>query len=125
MACDPGACFAYAHTNFVILGKVMEKATGRSLAELIRTGVLAPLGLIDTRSDVTARIPPPVLHALDAERGLVEIAGIMAYQPAAGIALALATTDGAATKEPRPAEQLFNRLGRYLSPVMPPRPLGG
>ena len=29
MVCDPGACWSYAHTNFVILGKVLEKIAGQ------------------------------------------------------------------------------------------------
>lgn len=72
MICDPGTCWSYAHTNFVILGKVLEKAGGRPLAELIRTGVLDLLSLTNTHSDETARIPEPVLHAFDAERGKYE-----------------------------------------------------
>jgi D-alanyl-D-alanine carboxypeptidase len=72
MVCEPGSCFAYAHTNFVILGKVLEKATGRGVDELIRDGVLAPLGLNDTRSEQTAIIQEPVLHAFDDERGIYE-----------------------------------------------------
>jgi hypothetical protein len=46
--CEPGACFHYAHTNFVILGMVIEKVTGRPMARLIRTRVLRPLGLRNT-----------------------------------------------------------------------------
>lgn len=72
MVCEPGTCFAYAHTNFVILGKVLEKATGRGVAELIRDGILVPLSLNDTRSEQTAVILEPVLHAFDAERGIYE-----------------------------------------------------
>lgn len=72
MICDPGACWSYAHTNFVILGKVLEKATGRPLAKLIREGVLDPLSLQNTRSEQTALIEEPVLHAFDAERGKYE-----------------------------------------------------
>ena len=45
MPCDPGTCWSYAHTNFVILGKVLEKATGRPLDDLIREGILDPLAL--------------------------------------------------------------------------------
>ena len=45
MVCDPGTCWSYAHTNFVIVGKVLEKATGKALADLIRDGVLEPLSL--------------------------------------------------------------------------------
>jgi CubicO group peptidase (beta-lactamase class C family) len=72
MVCEPGTCFAYAHTNFVILGKVIEKATGRGVAELIRDGILVPLSLNDTRSEQTAVIQEPVLHAFDNERGIYE-----------------------------------------------------
>jgi CubicO group peptidase (beta-lactamase class C family) len=72
MACDPGACWSYAHTNFLILGKVLEAASGRPLASLIRDGILDPLGLEGTRSEGTAIIPEPVLHAFDAERGRYE-----------------------------------------------------
>lgn len=72
MACAPGACFAYAHTNFVILGEVLRKVTGRPVEELIRERILAPLGLDDTRSESTAAIQAPVLHAFTDERGVYE-----------------------------------------------------
>jgi CubicO group peptidase (beta-lactamase class C family) len=72
MICDPGTCWSYAHTNFVILGKVLEKATGRPLEDLIREGILAPLSLTNTRSEGTAIIQEPVLHSFDAERGKYE-----------------------------------------------------
>ena len=72
MACDPGTCWSYAHTNFVILGKVLEKAAGRPLEDLIREGILSPLSLKDTRSEATPVIQEPVLHAFDAERGKYE-----------------------------------------------------
>jgi D-alanyl-D-alanine carboxypeptidase len=72
MICDPGTCWSYAHTNFVILGKVLEKTTGRPLQDLIREGILDPLSLTDTRSEATAVIQEPVLHAFDAERGKYE-----------------------------------------------------
>jgi CubicO group peptidase (beta-lactamase class C family) len=72
MICDPGTCWSYAHTNFVILGKVLEEATGTPLEELIRDGILVPLSLADTRSEGTAIIQEPVLHSFDAERGKYE-----------------------------------------------------
>jgi CubicO group peptidase (beta-lactamase class C family) len=72
MPCDPGTCWSYAHTNFVILGKVLEKASGRPLQDLIREGILKPLSLKDTRSEMTAIIQEPVLHAFDGERGRYE-----------------------------------------------------
>jgi D-alanyl-D-alanine carboxypeptidase len=72
MICDPGTCWSYAHTNFVILGKVLEKMTRRPLAALIHEGILEPLSLADTQSEATAVIPEPVLHAFDGERGRYE-----------------------------------------------------
>jgi CubicO group peptidase (beta-lactamase class C family) len=72
MKCKPGTCFSYAHTNFVILGRVMAMASGRSVAELIRTGVLEPLDMRQTRSDSTSFIPAPVLHAFSSDRGTYE-----------------------------------------------------
>ncbi len=72
MPCEPGACWSYAHTNFVILGKVLEKASGRPLEDLIREGILEPLSLRNTRSEGTAIIQQPVLHSFNAERGKYE-----------------------------------------------------
>lgn len=72
MKCEPGACWSYAHTNFVILGKVLEKATHRKLEDLIRERILDRLALEDTRSENTAIIQAPVLHAFDGERGRYE-----------------------------------------------------
>ncbi len=72
MTCDPGTCWSYAHTNFVILGRVLEKVTGRPLETLIREGILDPLSLRDTRSEMTATVQEPVLHAFTADRDKYE-----------------------------------------------------
>ena len=72
MLCDPGTCWSYAHTNFVILGKVLEKAAGRPLEHLIRDGILDPLSLNGTRSETMPAIQEPVLHSFTAERGKYE-----------------------------------------------------
>jgi CubicO group peptidase (beta-lactamase class C family) len=72
MPCDPGTCWSYAHTNFVILGEVIAKATGKPFAAIIQENILEPLALKDTRSEETAIIPEPVLHAFDGERGTYE-----------------------------------------------------
>jgi len=72
MACDPGRCFNYAHTNFVILGEVLSQVAGKPLEALISDYVLEPLGLENTRSEHTAVIQKPVLHAFTTERGVFE-----------------------------------------------------
>ena len=70
--CEPGACFSYAHTNYVILAKVIEKITGRPAAKLLRRRVLRPLGMGETAISGLPAIPPPVLHAYTVDRGPYE-----------------------------------------------------
>jgi D-alanyl-D-alanine carboxypeptidase len=44
----PGERFAYASTNYVLLGMVVERATGTSLERQLRSRIFVPLGLTDT-----------------------------------------------------------------------------
>ncbi|MEV6633761.1 serine hydrolase domain-containing protein [Actinoplanes sp. NPDC051470] len=44
----PGAGYSYSNTNYVALGLIAEKATGRHLDDLIRARITRPLGLTDT-----------------------------------------------------------------------------
>ncbi len=69
---SPGTDWSYAHTNFVVLGLVLERATGTRLATLLEERVSRPLGLRRTRSANSARIPRPTLHAFTSERGIYE-----------------------------------------------------
>ncbi len=72
LACEPGACFNYAHTNYVILSKVLTEVTGKPVRQLMRRRILRPLGLRDTNIKPTPRIPPPVLHSYTSDRGPYE-----------------------------------------------------
>ena len=45
----PGANWGYSHTNYVILGRVLEKIAGMPLVDAIRQYVLEPMGLKQTR----------------------------------------------------------------------------
>lgn len=65
---EPGTNWNYAHTNYVLLGKALEKATGKAMPELLDEKVLRPLGLTDTVNSFTPQIPAPVLHAFTSER---------------------------------------------------------
>ncbi|MGE3595940.1 MAG: serine hydrolase domain-containing protein [Dehalococcoidia bacterium] len=64
----PGTNWDYAHTNYVILGLALEKATGTPMATLLRERVLGPLGLTNPNHESTAVIRAPVLHAFSSER---------------------------------------------------------
>ena len=64
----PGTNWGYSHTNYVILGRVIEKITGLPLLASLQREVLRPMGLHDTRGSLTPDIPEPVLHAFTSER---------------------------------------------------------
>lgn len=65
---EPGSNWNYAHTDYVLLGLALEKATGRDMPTLLRDEVLGPLGLKSTANSDTPEIPQPVLHAFSSER---------------------------------------------------------
>src|SRR3954447_7328217 len=64
----PGTNWAYAHTNFMILGELLAKIGGEPLATLLREKVLGPMGLTGTAESQTSAVPSPVLHAFTSER---------------------------------------------------------
>ncbi len=65
----PGTNWNYGHTNYLILGLVLEKATGKKVEDLMREKVLVPLGLTNTSGNHgTPTIPVPALHAFTSER---------------------------------------------------------
>ena len=65
---EPGTNWAYAHTNYVILGLALEEVTGMSLEDALQEKVLDPLGLDNTIASLTAEIPEPVAPRLHSER---------------------------------------------------------
>lgn len=58
----PGAGYHYSNTNTILLGLVVEKITGHSLADEIRARVIDRLGLRDTSFPTGAAIPAPYAH---------------------------------------------------------------
>lgn len=65
---EPGTNWNYSHTNYVLLGLALEKATGQDMQKLLADKVLRPLGLTNTANSYTPEIPLPVLHAFSSER---------------------------------------------------------
>ena len=57
-----GRCFHYSNTNFVLLGEVVEKVTGRAVSEVIRDRLLDPLGLEHTSYQPDERTPANAAH---------------------------------------------------------------
>ena len=46
---EPGSRFKYSNTNYILLGVLIEKISGRTWAENIELSIAKPLGLADTR----------------------------------------------------------------------------
>lgn len=68
----PGENWDYSHAGYIVLGEVLEAASGQPLEELIAQYLLDPLGLDATVQDVGPAIPEPAVHAFTLERGVWE-----------------------------------------------------
>jgi D-alanyl-D-alanine carboxypeptidase len=47
-AFEPDAKSSYSNTNYILLGMILEKVTGRTYADLVQTGITGPLGMKNT-----------------------------------------------------------------------------
>lgn len=54
----PGERHAYSNSNYLLLGLVIENASGQPLADFLREAVLRPLGLDDTGVDANLELLP-------------------------------------------------------------------
>lgn len=68
----PGSSQQYSHTDNVILGQVIQRATGQTLQALYEANILGPMGLKDTRPALDQTIQAPVLHAFTRDRKVYE-----------------------------------------------------
>jgi D-alanyl-D-alanine carboxypeptidase len=58
----PGTGSHYSSTNFIILGMLLEKVTGRTLADLLQAEITGPLHLAHTLLPSDASLPVPYWH---------------------------------------------------------------
>ncbi|HET6274493.1 MAG TPA: serine hydrolase domain-containing protein [Candidatus Cybelea sp.] len=80
----PGAEYEYSNTNYILLGVIIEKIEGKSLAEEMRVRLFEPLGLRHTElppNDVTA-LPKPYSHGYLYGSASVAFTGAPPYSPA-------------------------------------------
>lgn len=56
---SPGDHFHYSDTNYLILGLMIEKLTGRQVGDVIAARILTPLGMTHTSFAVTPEMPAP------------------------------------------------------------------
>lgn len=69
---SPGTSQQYSHTENVMLGQVIQRATKQSLTELYEENIFQPLRLRDTQFPANQEIQSPVLHAFMADRNVYE-----------------------------------------------------
>jgi D-alanyl-D-alanine carboxypeptidase len=68
----PGTSQQYSHIDNVILGQVIQRATGQSMKELYDKNIFGPLRMKDTQFPVDQEIQNPVLHASTMDRKIYE-----------------------------------------------------
>ncbi|MFI2643876.1 serine hydrolase domain-containing protein [Streptomyces sp. NPDC018610] len=77
----PGREFSYCNTNLVLLGLVVEKASGRPLADHLRTEVLEPAGLHHTLLPSGAYFPRPHPQGYTDQTANGEVADTAGWNP--------------------------------------------
>jgi D-alanyl-D-alanine carboxypeptidase len=55
---SPGEKWSYSNSGYVLLGSIIERVSGQSYAEFLRTRIFEPLGMKQTRVDVNADVIP-------------------------------------------------------------------
>ncbi|MER8185001.1 serine hydrolase domain-containing protein [Kitasatospora sp. NPDC094015] len=77
----PGEKFEYSNTNLVLLGLVVEKVSGRSLADFVRARVLRPSHLDGTLFPSGAEFPEPHAQGYSDETPSGEVADAADWNP--------------------------------------------
>jgi len=68
---EPGTKQRYSNAGYILLAAVIEKVTGQSWDEAMRTRLFAPLGLTDTGYDRTDAIVPGRVQGYSSDRGVL------------------------------------------------------
>ncbi|MGH9657302.1 MAG: serine hydrolase domain-containing protein, partial [Bryobacteraceae bacterium] len=67
----PGERFTYSDINFILLGEIVRKLSGRTLPDFVRSTVLEPLGMRDTMFQPPASLRGRIAPTEDDLRGVV------------------------------------------------------
>ena len=79
----PGEKESYCDTNYILLGVIIEKVTGRLVEDVIRDEIITPLGLAHTSFPTTPAMPEPYAHGYFAgDDGKGELRDYTATNPA-------------------------------------------
>jgi D-alanyl-D-alanine carboxypeptidase len=93
MEFDPGSRFAYSNSGYFVLGALIEKITGRPLAEVLREDVFRPAGLKETFVDSIPEIIPRRASGYDRREGKLRNATLYSPTRAQGVGDIVTTVD--------------------------------
>lgn len=69
---EPGTSQQYSHTNYVMLGHILEQVSKQKTNQLMKAFILDKLNMAETGFELTASMPQPVLHSFSEERKIYE-----------------------------------------------------
>jgi D-alanyl-D-alanine carboxypeptidase len=73
----PGAQFRYRNSGYYLLGMIVERASGASYGEYLKSRMFEPLGMRDTRQCVVREIIPRRARGYDVENGRLRNADLL------------------------------------------------
>ena len=103
---------SYSNTNYILLGLIVEKATGNSMDAELKRRIFAPLQLRSTSLDTSPRMRPPYAHGY-----LVQGKGL---QDVTAVSPSYAWTAGAIVSSADDLARFYRALlgGRLLEPEL-------
>ncbi|MET9504844.1 serine hydrolase domain-containing protein [Streptomyces sp. NPDC006622] len=131
---QPGAEFYYCNTNLVLLGLVVEKISGQSLADYIQEHILDPAGLDDTSFPSGNEFPQPHAQGYTNQTATGAVADTADWNPSWGWAAGamISTLDDLRVWARTVATGQFPNGERMISPatqkerlITPPTPIPG
>jgi len=66
---EPGAKFTYSNSNYILLGRIIEKLSGGTYAEFLQKNIFTPLGMTETGADSSTMILPQRAQGYLARQG--------------------------------------------------------
>lgn len=77
----PGEQVQYSDSNYVLLGEIISQVTGQTVAKVIASNILAPLGLAETSYPDTPEMPEPYAHGYAADPGTADLRDVTRSNP--------------------------------------------
>ncbi len=78
----PGEKVQYSDSNYVLLGEIIEQITGKTVAEVVSSRILEPLGLANTSYPDTPDMPEPYARGYGADLGSPNLRDLTRSNPA-------------------------------------------